>query len=125
MLERIEHAAQVSVARACSFALLGIATAMVGMSGELQLAFKSGGLLLLMTTAVLVTKALHVPHKPYRSTEVWLMLRDEDRPSAETAQQIISGVLREVYIEYARLNALAAALLLGLAIVMHLKGMLG
>lgn len=122
MLERIESAAQVSVARACGFASIGIVTLMLGMSSTPALCFKAGGLLVLLTSAVLILKGVGVAVQPYKSTEVWLMLRQEDRPSADIAQRIISGVLREIYLEFARHTAAVAAMLLGLAFVLPLFG---
>jgi hypothetical protein len=122
MLERIERAALVSVSRACGFAAITIFTFMVGMSGSPALCFKAGGLMVLLTTAVLILKAVTVRAQPYKSTEVWLMLAREDRPSAETAQQLISGVLREIYLEYARHTAGLAAAMLAITLVMQMMG---
>lgn len=122
MLERIEHAAQVSVARACGFAAVAIVTFMIGLASSPALCFKAGGIMMLMTTSVLLLKSSLVMSQPYKTTEVWIMLRKEDRPNAETAQQIISGILREIYLTFACHSASIAAAMLALAVVLQLFG---
>jgi hypothetical protein len=118
MLTRIESAARLSVSRACGFGLLATGTFMLGMMGNLHLAFRCGGFLLLMMALILILKSFHVVRQPYRSTETWLILRQEDRPTAETAQQIISTVLHDIYVEYARLSALGGGALLAVGLVL-------
>ena len=122
MLERIEQAAQVSVARACGFAAVAIVTFMIGFASSPALCFKTGGIMMLMTTAVLLLKASWVVTQPYKTTEVWLMLRKEDRPNAEIAQRIISGVLRDIYLNFALHGAAIAAGMLVLTVVIQLAG---
>jgi hypothetical protein len=122
MIERIEQAAQLSVARACGFAAIAIVTFMIGFASSPALCFKSGGIMMLMTTAVLLLKASWVAKQPYKTTEVWLLLRQEDRPNEATAQQIISGVLRDIYLTFARITAGLAAFMLGLSFTILLFG---
>ena len=111
MLEPIEKAAHTSVARACGFGLVAVGTLMIGMMGLPALAFKCGGLSLLLMTAILILKAMTVPNQRYSRTETWMILAKPDRPPPEVAQQIVSGVLRDVYLDYARFSALASGLL--------------
>ncbi|MFM9938045.1 MAG: hypothetical protein ACKVP7_00950 [Hyphomicrobiaceae bacterium] len=109
MLERIERVAHLSVARACGFAAVAIGTMIVGFSGDMQLALKAGGFLTLLVCLVLLLKAQLVRTQPYKRTEVWLMLRPEERPQAAIAQQIIATVLRETYLQFALHAGLCAA----------------
>jgi hypothetical protein len=114
MLDRIERVAQVSVARACGFAALGIATLFVGLSADMAMALKFAGLLILIVCGVLLLKAHLAVRRPYKHTEVWLMLRPEERPQAAIAQQIIATVLRETYLQFAlRAGVCAACCLAG------------
>jgi hypothetical protein len=117
MLHRIEHAAKVSVARACGFAALAIFTFMVGLSADMAAAFRTGGLLSLVVCIVLLIKARHAATKSYKSTEVWVMLDPQERPHSAIAQQIIGTVLRETFLYFAQHAAFASALLLGGALV--------
>lgn len=118
MLDHIEQLAHLSVARGCGFAALGIFTFFIGMSGELELAFKSAGYLSLLACAVLILKATLVRRQNYRTTEVWIMLKPAERPDKAVAQQLISTVLREAYLHFAWHAAMVSAMFLvcGLAI---------
>jgi hypothetical protein len=117
MLQRIEHTAQISVARACGFAALAIATFMVGLSGDIATSLRAGGILSLVTSVILLLKAWQAARRPYKHTELWLMLAPQDRPNSAIAQQIIGTVLRETFLYFALHAALAAAMLLGSGIV--------
>lgn len=101
----IEAKAELSVARACGFACLGIGTFMVGMMGEPKLAFKLGGQLTLLTCFILILKANLAARKPYKHTEVWLMLDQAERPRPEIAQTVISRALRFVFLRFALYSA--------------------
>jgi hypothetical protein len=122
MQDRIQSAAQFSVMRACGFAAVAIVMFMVALAHSPAKCLKIGGLLVLLTTAVLILKAVGVSVQPYKSTEVWRLLRQEDRPSTDTAQRIISAALRTIYLEVARHTAAIAAVLLGLAVLLQLFG---
>lgn len=117
-MQPIERAAEVSVARGCGFAALGIFTFMIGLMGEPRLAFQAGGILTLITCLVLVARAVQAPWRFYKRTEVWLMLEPDDRPHSETAQQLIGTALRDVYLRFAfHAACLSAALLLAAVFV--------
>ncbi|HRD76864.1 MAG TPA: hypothetical protein PK264_13170 [Hyphomicrobiaceae bacterium] len=118
MLDQIEHAASVSIARACGFAMLGIATFLIGLSAvETTLMLKTGGILTLIVCLALVLKASLAAGQPYKSTEVWIMLPPEHRPGAAIAQQVIGTVLRETYLRFAIYASLLSAALFAAALV--------
>lgn len=100
-MERIEGLATVSVGRGCGFAALGIATFVIGLAHEPDLAFRAGGLLFLLVCFTLLLRAWHARRRPYRSTELWVMLQPMERPQAAIAQQVISMALREAYLRFA------------------------
>jgi hypothetical protein len=115
MIERIEYAAERSVGRACGFAGIGILTFVVGLAGDVSLASKAAGFLALITCCVLFLKAGFALQKPYKQTEVWLMLRRDERPNEQVAQQLIGTVLREVYLKFALHAAVVAVVMLAFA----------
>lgn len=96
-IERIKACADASIRRALGFALLGIWTAMVGMSSDLLLAVRGGALMITAAWAVLLILAWRAPHRPYKRTEVWLMLDRKHCLPEERAQAIIGGVLKDRY----------------------------
>ena len=120
MLNTIEQLARLSVARACGFAALAIGTVMIGFSWDLALAFRAGGVLALAAAGVLAAKGFKARRRPYRHTELWLMLPKEQRPHAEVAQQLIGTALREVYFRFAEHTAAIAAGMLLLSLVASL-----
>lgn len=117
MLDRIEYLARLSVSRGCGFAALAIVTFFVGLSGDMVIALKSAGILSLLTCLVLFLKAQWALQRPYKHTELWIMLRPNERPEAAIAQAIIGTVLRETYFYFAFHAAIVAALTLGTAVV--------
>lgn len=117
MIERIEYLAKLSVARACGFAALGILTFFIGMAGNLVVAFKSAGLLGLLVCVVLLLKATVAMRQPYRNTELWIMLKPNERPDSAVAQIIISAALREAYLRFAAQAAFLTSLFLASGLV--------
>jgi hypothetical protein len=113
--DRIEHFANISVARACGFAGLAISTVAVGLIGDPALAMQASGSLFLITCGVLLLKAWLAETRPYKKTEVWIMLPPQERPSAVFAQIVIGRALRHTFLHYAKLSAFFAMLLLGLS----------
>ncbi|MGH6814860.1 MAG: hypothetical protein ACREC6_04085 [Hyphomicrobiaceae bacterium] len=116
-METIERLAKFSVARGCGFALLAISTLMVGLSGEFALALRTGGTLCLMMCFVLMLFGWRAPQRPYKRTEVWLLLKPAERPDAAVAQRIVGNVLREVYLNFALRSACLAAGMLVMAVL--------
>jgi len=107
----IRDMAHYSVARACMFTLLGIFTFMMGLMGWPDLAMRSGAILFLMTSAILMLKAAQAPGRNYRRTEVWILIgKRHDLPEAR-AQAIFGEVLRGTYLKFARMTAIASVAL--------------
>lgn len=102
MTDRIAELALLSVARGCGFAALGILVLFIGLSTDLVLALKSAGYLTLLACSVLLLNATLAFRQPYRRTELWVMLKPDERPSADVAQSMISAALRDAYLEFAR-----------------------
>jgi hypothetical protein len=119
-MEAVERAAYLSVGRACGFGALAIFCFVVGLSYDPNLAAKSGGILCMLMTAILLLRAASAPTRPYKTTETWLMLETTERPSAHVAQQVIGSTLREAYFWYARSTAMVTACLLAIAVVLPL-----
>lgn len=120
MLQPIRRVAELSIARGCGFAALGIFTMMVGLSFDLALAFKAGGVSALFASAVLATKGAKAPRRSYKHTEVWVILPKEERPRPEVAQQLIGNTLREVCYRFAQQAALLSALMLATSILLEI-----
>lgn len=116
-MEKVRVFACESVLRACCFALLAIFCLMVGLSGFPRAAFQVGGFLSMAMTLVLVEKAHRAKSRDYRRTEVWLLLPREYRPPPAEAQDIVSSILQETYLTFARWTALVCAAMWILALL--------
>lgn len=106
---RIRVAAETSVGRAAGFAALAIGCVVLALSSYSVLALRTGAVLCLLAAAILYQRALAAPERPYRRTEIWLIL---DRPRnlpEELAQRLIGETLRSTLERYARWYAAAAA----------------
>ena len=120
MLEIVEKLAEFSVARACGFAMLAILVTIVGLVDEPAIALKTGAVLSLLTSMILLLKAALAESKPHRSTELWLLLKPNERPHEAVAQRVIALALREAFLRFALYFASgAAAMLVTLLLLTH------
>jgi hypothetical protein len=117
-MDPLRQAAYVSIGRACGFGSLAILCFMVGLSFDPSLAARTGGILGLVMTGVLIVKARLAERVPYRRTETWLILAESDRPPPAVVQSLVGAVLRDVFLEFARYTAIAAVLMLLAAILL-------
>ena len=121
-MEYMRRTAYEIVLRACGFGSLAIFCVMVGMSFEPQLAFKTGGILTILMSLILILKAYEARTKPYRRTELWLYLPEEQRPPEAHAQWASATVLRETYLTFARWTAAISIAMWVLALLFSLVG---
>lgn len=112
MPPRINSLARLSVARGCGFGMVAIITMMVGLSDEMPQSLQAGGYAMLLMCMVLLLKAFFADHRPYKNTELWLLLDPADRPREQIAQKLLGEALREAFLLFAKRSALGAAALL-------------
>ena len=115
-MEQIESFARLSVLRGSAFGLLAIVCTMVGLAATPALSFKVGGILCLLACFVLIVKAEHADRRPYKRTELWLMLDKDARPPATAAQQVIASALKGCYRQTALHFANGSASMLALSL---------
>lgn len=115
-MQKIDQTAHACVARACGFAMLAIATFMIGLSAEFALALRAGGYSCLLMCFILMAMGWRASSKPYKRTELWLMLEPGERPQPAVAQAVISTARREAFMDFALRSAWLAAALLVMAV---------
>lgn len=120
-MDRIENAAYVSVGRACGFAGLAVFCLMFGLSFDPALAARTGGAVCLAVTVILACYAATAPNRPYKRTEVWLILAKDDRPPADIAQRLIGQTLRQTYLWFARQSAIISLVLLTASLALQFR----
>ena len=113
----VRYKAIVSTARGCGFAGLAALTAMLGLADDPPAAMKLGGLCSLLTAFVLLVKASRARFAPYKRTEIWLMLEENERPPVVLAQQVIGTARREAMLQFALAHGVFALAFFGLALV--------
>ena len=118
MNDPIRTVAFFSIARGCGFGSLAIVTAMLGLSYDPPGAARFGGFSWLFMCAVLLMMAFRAERRPFKRTEIWLMLAPELRPDSSVAQAVITRVRKRTLLEFARICAQAGALLLALALIL-------
>lgn len=109
---RLKELAEISTARACGFAGLATLCLMVGLSSNLSTALKGGGYCALLVALWLVIMARQAPSRPYKRTEIWLMLDKSERPAENEAQGLFAQARRDVFLRFAAYHSLAATALL-------------
>jgi hypothetical protein len=117
-VDRIRTAAEISVGRAVGFGALAVGTVVIGLVFDPVLALKTGGVLTLLMAAILLLKSEQARTRPYRRTEVWLILDRQLGLPEDRAQRMVGEVLHDTYDRYAR-RCLVVAVgfwLLGLAL---------
>jgi hypothetical protein len=116
-VDRIRTAAEISVGRAVGFGALAVGTVVIGLVFEPVLALKAGSVLTLLMVVILLLKSEQARTRPYRRTEVWLILDRRLELPEDRAQRMVSQVLHDTYDRYARCCLVVAVglWLLGLA----------
>lgn len=122
-MQAIENAAYISIGRACGFAGLAVFCLVFGLSFEPILAARTGGVVCLGVALILGFRAFRAPVRPYKQTELWLILPKDKRPPAEVAQRVIGEALRGTYTWFARQAAILAAVLLAVSVALQLLGL--
>ncbi len=121
-MEPMRRIAYEVVQRACLFGSLAIFCVMIGMSFDARLAFQTGGTLTAVMALTLIYKAREAPTKPYKKTELWLYLPEDERPPAAQAQWASATVLRETYLTFALWTSAISIAMWVLALLFRLAG---
>ena len=115
-MDEMRRIAYETVLRACGFASLAIFCVLIALSFVPRSAFQAGGFLSMLMTLVLVLKAYEARTKDHRRTEMWLYLPKESRPPQALAQSMISTVMRETYLLFARWTSIISIVMWTIAL---------
>lgn len=122
-MDEMSRIAYETVLRACAFASLAIFCVMIGLSFLPRSAFQAGGFLSMTMTLVLIFKAREARTKDHRRTEMWLYLPKESRPPQALAQKMISSLMRETYLSFARWTAMISIVMWTIALIFSAIGL--
>jgi hypothetical protein len=115
-MDRIRHFAQVSIGRGVAFAAFGVVTVMFALAAMPLMAVRAGAILFTLVSVVLLLRAWRAPLCNYRRTELWILLDRRHGIEDSSAGQVITGILRDVYVAHAEITAALAGLLWLLAL---------
>jgi hypothetical protein len=122
-MDEMSRIAYETVLRACGFASLAIFCVMIGLSFLPRSAFQAGGFLSMTMTLVLIFKAREARTKDHRRTEMWLYLPKESRPPQALAQKMVSSLMRETYLSFARWTAIISIVMWTIALIFSAIGL--
>ncbi len=117
-MHEIENAAHVSVGRATGFAGLAIFCLMFGLAFEPALAARTGGICCFFVAGILWGYGYFAKRRPYKRTELWLILPKDKRPPDGIAQKVIGQVLSDTYAWYAKQAALIALVFVAAGLIL-------
>ena len=119
-METIRNLAIMCVGRAVLFGALGIFCVMFSFAFDPATAFRSGAIMTLAMTGILLIKAQYVLVQKPRNTEVWIYLDDRARPRDEEAIRRYAAVLRDVYARFAFAALVVACALFAVSLLFSL-----
>mgnify|MGYP005848291151 CR=1 FL=1 len=101
----MRRAAELSVGRAVGFGALAVGCVVLGLAAFPVLALRSGAALTMMMAAILLLKARQAPARPFKRTEVWLILGRPEHLPPSLAQRLIGTALHDVLTRYGHWSA--------------------
>ena len=116
-MDKVRQVANFCIGRAVMFGWLGIGCVMFSFSFNPVMAFRSGAVLALLMSTVLLVKAFGASRKNPRSTEVWIYLDERTRPLNDDARRAFRTIMREVYGRFAQGVFVIACLMFMISIV--------
>lgn len=122
-MEKVRQTAIFCVGRGVFFGSLAIGCVMVGFSFNPVSAFRSGAVLTLLMSGLLLWKALAAHSQDPRRTEVWLYLDETTRPADKHASFVFATIMREVYGRFARIALGVACGFFGVSMMLTIFGL--
>lgn len=110
-MDRVYFYADLSIRRACGFGFMAIATAVVGLYWDAALMVKAAAIGVSLMVAILLYKAMEAPKRPYKRTELWLLLEKTHEFPESRVQEVLGGALRDRYLWHATVTGIAALVL--------------
>lgn len=122
-MDEIRRVAIECVGRAVMFGALAIGCVMIGFSFAPVSAFRSGAVLTLLMSLVLMWQAMRAGTRNPKHTEVWLYLDENTRPAEAHARIVFATIMREVYGRFAQVTLYVAIGFFVLSLLLMLAGL--
>jgi hypothetical protein len=122
-MNQIRQVAVECVGRAVMFGWLAIGCVMVGFSFAPVSSFRSGAVLALVMSLILLWRAMTAASRNPRHSEVWLYLDEANRPAEAHARFVFTTIMREVYGHYAKVTLWVAVGLFVASALLQVAGL--
>ncbi len=122
-MQAVREAAVMCITRAVMFGALAIVCVMVAFAFSPPASFRTGAVLTLVMSVILLLKAHYAMHQQPKHTEVWLYLDERARPCDAEGMRRFSAELRDVYGRFATITFAAACALFLVSLLMLAAGM--
>lgn len=109
-MEHYSRSAGISVGRAVFFGGLAITLVMMGLAYDYALALRTGAILTLIMSAILLWFGQTAFSRKPERTEAWLLLGKEHRPQSPASLRVFQQVMQDTFYFYS-LRAFAIAML--------------
>jgi hypothetical protein len=121
-LQNIQQVAMNCVGRAVALGWFAITCVMISFSFDLVSAFRSGAILTLLMSGVLLWKAFAAQTQNPKHTEVWIYLDERVRPADRHSSAVFASIMRDVYGRFCRLSLGVACGLFFVSFVLNALG---
>lgn len=101
-MDRIRQFADLSVRRAAGFGLLAIALVVLALHFDRPLAMHALAVLLTIEAVTLYFCGLRAERVPCQRREIWLLMDGQHGLGENRVQRLISEIMRETFMAYAR-----------------------
>lgn len=102
-MDALQRAARASVARICGYYCLGVLLVMAALSFDPTSSFRTGAMLAIALSGVLIYKAWTMPGGKSDGDDAWVMIKEQnDAGSLKDPNRLQSAALREAYHEFSR-----------------------
>ena len=122
-MNQIRQIAIACVGRAVMFGWLAICCVMVGFSFAPVSSFRSGAVLALLMSLVLLWRSMTAASRNPKHSEVWLYLDEANRPAEAHARLVFATIMREVYGRHALTTLWVAIGLFVASVLLQLFGL--
>ena len=121
-MDEIRQQAMICVGRAVGFGFLAICMVMLGFIFDLVLFFRSGALLAVLQSLILLWYAQTALDRAPENTETWLCLDQASRPNNPHTNRFFQERMKDTYGYFGRWSIRISLTLLGASIILAVFG---
>lgn len=122
-MEQFRKVAMFCVGRAVFFGSFAVSIVMLSFAFDLVLLFRSGAILALIMSVILLWYAQTAQSREPRTTETWLLLEEARRPKNDHAKRAFRLVMKETYGYFSLRAVIVAVVFYTASLILQLSGL--